>query len=654
MGSSRPQANVKALLNSKSGSFAMLLLLYKHYLRFSNLTDKIIGTYNADVFGATNCSLLSKKTHFVPFSACAEETVVSVDTDRGIDSDQMNDGGTHPKDVQSEGPEVVGSVGDLGAASRTKTKPKGRRGDMHEKNPAATEKRETKTRVSVQKRKRMDENDQSYTEFHKSQGFDLQETWQERFNSNKSFIESLGNLNDQFVMAPGGVPDELLEDSTLSDREKEWRAMQANKSLESVLNPKRGSRLQKARDANTRFDGEEGDLEFYNTGDPDLANTAYEDFERQLLRNSGDKGQTNNFDGETDEEEYGKVPKLMKGLDKSRARSDQKRGYGTRHEFETIEGGSREKSAFTPRAVPGSPFGQEEIKETRERNHKRQSDAVNIDGYPELYSIHRGEVTGIAEYGAFVRLKLFPRVTGLVHKSQMAAERVEKVSDEVEKNDRVWVKVVNITDDPNRGSIMFKKRFSLSMKQVDQKTGEDLTPGFERRPPLHIRNTHFDEKNLNEVSTTPAPEGANDVIDTDVLGGRSSEEDDNLHPNVKHMKDLANKENEETLRKAAKMLGSGSKDPPPPPPKNEKEGSDSASSTSDDHRRSKSKKEENITSTITARGGNVIIIMIIVIGTDTAAKVEGNTNGIIPRVGKLVAAHQAEASAKPRTRLVKS
>mmetsp|Transcript_26029 Transcript_26029/g.62700 ORF Transcript_26029/g.62700 Transcript_26029/m.62700 type:complete len:88 (+) Transcript_26029:1085-1348(+) len=68
----------------------------------------------------------------------------------------------------------------------------------------------------------------------------------------------------------------------------------------------------------------------------------------------------------------------------------------------------------------------------------------------------------------------------------------------------------------------------------------------------------------------------------------------------------------------------------------------------------RARREENITSTITARGGNVIIIMIIVIGTDTAAKVEGNTNGIIPRVGKLVAAHQAEASAKPRTRLVKS
>jgi len=590
MGSSRPQANVKALLNSKSGSFAMLLLLYialstileSHRQNYRHLqcrrvwSNKLLAPLKEDTFRSFLC-LRGGDSRVSRYRS----------RDRFRSNERRRDASKRRSERRSGSRRFSRR---FRSASRTKTKPKGRRGDMHEKNPAATEKRETKTRVSVQKRKRMDENDQSYTEFHKSQGFDLQETWQERFNSNKSFIESLGNLNDQFVMAPGGVPDERLEDSTLSDREKEWRAMQANKSLESVLNPKRGSRLQKARDANTRFDGEEGDLEFYNTGDPDLANTAYEDFERQLLRNSGDKGQTNNFDGETDEEEYGKVPKLMKGLDKSRARSDQKRGYGTRHEFETIEGGSREKSAFTPRAVPGSPFGQEEIKETRERNHKRQSDAVNIDGYPELYSIHRGEVTGIAEYGAFVRLKLFPRVTGLVHKSQMAAERVEKVSDEVEKNDRVWVKVVNITDDPNRGSIMFKKRFSLSMKQVDQKTGEDLTPGFERRPPLHIRNTHFDEKNLNEVSTTPAPEGANDVIDTDVLGGRSSEEDDNLHPNVKHMKDLANKENEETLRKAAKMLGSGSKDPPPPPPKNEKEGSDSASSTSDDHRRSKSKK----------------------------------------------------------------
>lgn len=55
---------------------------------------------------------------------------------------------------------------------------------------------------------------------------------------------------------------------------------------------------------------------------------------------------------------------------------------------------------------------------------------------------------------------------GLVHISQLAGRRVDRVEDVVSSGDKVWVKVVNIVDD----------KISLSLRDVDQATGEDLNP----------------------------------------------------------------------------------------------------------------------------------------------------------------------------------
>ena len=55
---------------------------------------------------------------------------------------------------------------------------------------------------------------------------------------------------------------------------------------------------------------------------------------------------------------------------------------------------------------------------------------------------------------------------GLVHISQLAKQMVNKPDEVVRKNQRVWVKVISVA-----GS-----RMSLSMKEVDQKTGKDLFP----------------------------------------------------------------------------------------------------------------------------------------------------------------------------------
>ncbi|HLJ62554.1 MAG TPA: polyribonucleotide nucleotidyltransferase [Stellaceae bacterium] len=82
---------------------------------------------------------------------------------------------------------------------------------------------------------------------------------------------------------------------------------------------------------------------------------------------------------------------------------------------------------------------------------------------PELNGIYNGKVVKVVDFGAFVNF-LGAR-DGLVHISELAPQRVGKVSDVVKVGDAVKVKVLGFDD---RGKI------KLSMKQVDQATGEPL------------------------------------------------------------------------------------------------------------------------------------------------------------------------------------
>jgi len=91
-----------------------------------------------------------------------------------------------------------------------------------------------------------------------------------------------------------------------------------------------------------------------------------------------------------------------------------------------------------------------------------------MDDAPIENKVYRGRVSGVKDFGAFVRvLNVRQKTDGLVHISRMASgQRVNHPSDLVERNQEVWVKVIGI--DGNR--------ISLSMKDVDQSTGMDLQP----------------------------------------------------------------------------------------------------------------------------------------------------------------------------------
>jgi len=87
----------------------------------------------------------------------------------------------------------------------------------------------------------------------------------------------------------------------------------------------------------------------------------------------------------------------------------------------------------------------------------------DIVAEPELGVIYNGKVVKTVDFGAFVNF-LGAR-DGLVHISELQNERTEKTTDICKEGDEVKVKVIGFDD---RGKV------KLSMKRVDQKTGQDI------------------------------------------------------------------------------------------------------------------------------------------------------------------------------------
>ncbi len=87
----------------------------------------------------------------------------------------------------------------------------------------------------------------------------------------------------------------------------------------------------------------------------------------------------------------------------------------------------------------------------------------SIASDPEVGLVYEGTVVKTTDFGAFVNF--FGARDGLVHISQLAAQRVAKTTDVVKEGDKVKVKLMGFDD---RGKVR------LSMRVVDQQTGEDL------------------------------------------------------------------------------------------------------------------------------------------------------------------------------------
>jgi polyribonucleotide nucleotidyltransferase len=87
----------------------------------------------------------------------------------------------------------------------------------------------------------------------------------------------------------------------------------------------------------------------------------------------------------------------------------------------------------------------------------------SLTAEPEVGQIYDGKIVKVMDFGAFVNF--FGPKDGLVHVSELAQTRVASPKDVVKEGQEVKVKLLGFDD---RGKVR------LSMKQVDQVTGEDL------------------------------------------------------------------------------------------------------------------------------------------------------------------------------------
>ncbi|KAM6490757.1 P-loop containing nucleoside triphosphate hydrolase protein [Amanita muscaria] len=118
-----------------------------------------------------------------------------------------------------------------------------------------------------------------------------------------------------------------------------------------------------------------------------------------------------------------------------------------------------------------------------------------LDEQPILFKIYNGKITGLKDFGAFVQLEgITGRVEGMVHVSNIqAGARVNSASDLLSRSQSVKVKVVSVA-----GS-----RVGLSMKDVDQISGRDLTP--------HLRIQSEAEMEEERVRAARSSTGSNAV-----------------------------------------------------------------------------------------------------------------------------------------------
>ncbi|KZT69048.1 P-loop containing nucleoside triphosphate hydrolase protein [Daedalea quercina L-15889] len=141
----------------------------------------------------------------------------------------------------------------------------------------------------------------------------------------------------------------------------------------------------------------------------------------------------------------------------------------------------------------------------RDDRYGRNSDRGRpLDERPILFKIYAGRVSGLKDFGAFVQLEgVAGRIEGMVHVSNIQqGARANSAADLLSRGQTVKVKVMSVAGN----------RVGLSMKDVDQTTGRDLTP--------HLRIQS--EAELAEEERSRSANGANAIP----LKGRGAAKDE--------------------------------------------------------------------------------------------------------------------------------
>ena len=118
----------------------------------------------------------------------------------------------------------------------------------------------------------------------------------------------------------------------------------------------------------------------------------------------------------------------------------------------------------SPRRRSPSPHGR-----SNDRGYRRDGrHTVTVDERPVLFKIYTGRVASVRDFGAFVTLEgVAGRTEGMVHVSNIqVGARANSATDLLSRNQTVKVKIMSVAG----------TRIGLSMKDVDQISGRDLTP----------------------------------------------------------------------------------------------------------------------------------------------------------------------------------
>jgi ATP-dependent RNA helicase DHX8/PRP22 len=150
----------------------------------------------------------------------------------------------------------------------------------------------------------------------------------------------------------------------------------------------------------------------------------------------------------------------MNGSERKRAHSPSpdRRSYDRRRERSKSPRRNRSRSPRRGRSA-----------DRRDREFKRPV----LDENPVIYKIYSGKITNLKPFGAFVQLEgIQGRREGLIHIGMLASGgRINDPSEVVQRGDRVKVKVMSVAG----------TRISLSLRDVDQRTGQDLSPHLKVR-----------------------------------------------------------------------------------------------------------------------------------------------------------------------------
>lgn len=170
------------------------------------------------------------------------------------------------------------------------------------------------------------------------------------------------------------------------------------------------------------------------------------------------------------EKEPVKLERRPADISKSRSRSRSKSPDARKKKHKKKRRGSSSRSKSSRSR---SRSRSNDRKKDRRRNEdKGRGRNEEFEGDPRVGSIYDGVITNVLDYGCFVSLSQFKRKTeGLVHVSNIKRQRIPNVKDHVSKGQKVKVKVVNVKNG----------KVGLSMKEVDQDTGEDLGGSDEPR-----------------------------------------------------------------------------------------------------------------------------------------------------------------------------